>query len=62
MGDKDKSTAEVVDRKEGYYWIKFDGEWFIGNWSMQKWFLAEWSDPVTSDWFQEIDERQICRS
>ena len=60
--EDNKGAAEVVDRKEGYYWVKFDGDWYIGKWDMQKWFLSEWSNPVGSNWFTEIDERQICRS
>lgn len=40
MEDKDKGSAEVVDRKDGYYWVKFDGDcnWFIAEWDRGCWW------------------------
>lgn len=56
------SSAEVAERKEGYYWVNHEGDWYIGKWDMGKWFLSEWTHPVSDNWFIEIDEKQICRS
>jgi hypothetical protein len=56
-------------REEGYYWVKADGEWFIGeycydNWDNQnahEWYFCgnECSDDESE--LEEIDERQIKR-
>lgn len=65
-----KGAAEVVDRKEGYYWVKFEGEWVVAKYirfiSYRKliewWALPEEDGKIFSSEIQEIDERQICRS
>lgn len=64
--ENNKGAAEMVDRKEGYYWVKetkhsdFEiARWWTkeGNWTMN---YSEW-ERYDED-FSEIDERQICRS
>ncbi len=65
MGEN-KGAAEVVDRKEGYYWVKYRGqfivvEYIIGiteNW----WKIMDSENYYLDENFEEIDERQICRS
>jgi len=48
-----------MERQEGYYWVKHDGDYYIGKWEMKKWFLAEWSHPVSDSWFEFINENRI---
>lgn len=66
--EDNKSAAEVVDRKEGYYWVRTWDKWTIaeyhfingsGYWIEFNGAEGSWSDD--NDFF-EIDERQICRS
>jgi len=67
--EDNKSAAEVVDRKEGYYWIKVnsDSEWEIAMWNGEgrlfRWFTFIGTEcSYTEREVFEIDERQICRS
>lgn len=70
MEDKDKGSAEVVDRKEGYYWVKIGNDWTIGEYHISgsghnKWwslFTDETGCWSNNNDFNEIDERRICRS
>lgn len=67
--EKNKSAAEVVDRKEGYYWVKVndDSDWTVARWNGNN-GMFKWWTMICSDWtfndreLFEIDERQICRS
>lgn len=63
---ENKGAAEVVDRKEGYYWVKRNGAWHIGYYFIELgddwWSFPLISDIVKDEYFSEIDERQICRS
>lgn len=52
------------DRKTGYYWVKYDGEWQIAYWYQQVVGRWEWDHndrSRTDDEFEEIDEKQIIR-
>jgi hypothetical protein len=66
MEDKDKGSAEMVDRKEGYYWVRYTkseefeaAKWWPkeGNWTRNNYEWEFWDEDL-----YEIDERQICRS
>jgi len=64
--EENKGFAEVVERKDGYYWVKFNGTWHIAYYFIE--FGDDWwsfpliADIVKDEYFSEIDERQICRS
>jgi len=68
--EDNKVTAEVADRKEGYYWVRIGGVWEVAKYYVSNGVLGNywstfgehegcWSN---DDDFNEIDERQICRS
>jgi hypothetical protein len=63
MGE-DKSSAEVVDRKNGFYWVRttYLDIWSVAEWSDGVWLTTGWSDRWNDSDLYEIDERQICRS
>lgn len=42
-------------RKEGYYWVKSNGYWYIDEWSTGRWVDAP------KQGYDEIDENQIVR-
>lgn len=60
--EKDKVTAELVDRKDGYYWVKYSGSFIIAEYFNGYWFTFGDEDVINDSDFEEIDERQICRS
>lgn len=61
MGDS-KGSAEVVDRKEGFYWVRFNGYFIVAEWQSGQWWTIESEDAFMDEHFEEIDERRICRS
>ena len=61
--ENNKGAAEVVDRKEGYYWVRLkEGYWIIAEWESEQWWTIVSDDVFLDKHFEEIDERQICRS
>ncbi len=63
--EDNKGAAEVVDRKQGYYWVNIWNDYF----EVMKWVSKEkhWErigieDIYDDSDFKWIDERQICRS
>jgi hypothetical protein len=63
MDNKIISSAEMVDRKEGYYWVKYNNESEIAYWEASQHWTRIGSGSCWRDVdFEEIDERQICRS
>ena len=46
-------------RKEGYYWCKISGHWFIFTW-YKNWYDGK-ENTYHDDDFEEIDERRIER-
>jgi hypothetical protein len=61
--EDNKGAAEVVDRKEGYYWVKRNGVFEIAKWDIGSWWgLINDDASYFDNDFSEIDERQICRS
>lgn len=55
-------------RKEGYYWVNYEGKWVIGNYIkipvIEKyfWFLLADEQNYTDYHFIEIDETPITRN
>lgn len=52
-------------RQPGYYWVKIDGQWMIGEFKTDSWYFC---DPMMDypgghdgDDFEEIDEGRIER-
>lgn len=61
--EDNKGSAEVVDRKEGFYWCKYqDGPFVVCEWWQGAWLIPGSDENYDDIWFQEIDERQVCRS
>ena len=56
----------VIDmREQGYYWIKWDGDWFVSYYTKPH-YEGEYTwqvgiDGFTDDELEEIDERRIVR-
>jgi hypothetical protein len=56
-------------RSEGYYWVKYDGNWTICQWYVTTgragnrgmWFMPGDETDREDDYFDEIDENQIVR-
>jgi hypothetical protein len=50
-----------MSRKEGYYWVKFKGQWEVANWnsSYSIWKTAGCNYYFRDDEFDEINETQI---
>jgi len=57
-----------MERKQGYYWVKeissseHEGRWIIAQWINIGWQIMTHSCLLSDFDFEEIDERQICRS
>lgn len=60
--EDNKCSAEVVDRKEGYYWVMYGSDWIICRYLNGKWYDCGYEGEMEDYDFNEIDERQICRS
>lgn len=51
-------------REEGYYWVKYKGDWVIAEWaklSKPCWFITGYNDVIPLNLITEIDERRIVR-
>lgn len=50
-------------RKEGYYWVKYLGEWTLGKFQkgLYSWYLIGHEEYFKDGHFDEIDENQIVR-
>lgn len=56
-----------MKRTPGYYWVKYNGEWTVGQYTLDK--VGKWGLPSSfyDNWwvedsdFEEIDERRIER-
>ena len=66
--EENKGATEVVERKRGYYWVKeisssaHEGRWIIAQFISIGWQIMTHSCLLSDFDFEEIDERQICRS
>lgn len=53
-----------MERKEGFYWVNFDGDWIIAKWSDGFWAIGGFNDEYFfqeyfDDDFIAIDESEI---
>lgn len=58
------SKLNFMDRKDGFYWVKFENEaWEIGKWNsqFQHWWLTEADDVFKDFEFEKVDENQILK-
>lgn len=65
--------TDSVERKEGYYWVRVGEDWTIAEYTTngctktkckrcRYWTIMNYEMEYQDDNFDEIDERQICRS
>lgn len=53
---------EKKARKDGYYWIKFQGTWIVGNWTQAHDFFIvcfDSDEAVSEEECDEIEEKQL---
>jgi hypothetical protein len=74
IANKNMETSLVdksKNRKSGFYWIKYNGSWLVGEWNSfdedlgfgwGDWYIASYDRSLDDSRFEEIDERQIIRS
>jgi len=48
-------------RKDGFYWVRQSSQWVILEWNGNYWWMFASDTPISEDYFDEIDERQIVR-
>jgi hypothetical protein len=50
-----------MERKEGYYWVKYNIDWEIGHWNttIDKWTLTDVYDTFGEEEMDEINENRI---
>jgi hypothetical protein len=48
-------------REPGYYWVKWDGNWRIGEYCQGDWYLTQHLSHLNDIDFDEIDENRIER-
>lgn len=62
--EKNKGAAELVDRKEGYYWVRMYDNFVVAKYNpvTEGWYIINGDKHYSDSDFKEIDERQICRS
>lgn len=51
----------MIEREDGYYWVKFDGEWVIAEWTDSRWISAHHSrrGGICSHEITEIDDVKL---
>lgn len=68
MEDKNSGSAQVEERKEGFYFVKelssseYKGTWIIAKWNGSFFTISGLYAKFDVFDFEEIDERQICRN
>lgn len=50
-----------TERKPGYYWVRCGKEWEIEQWTIEGWICPDYFNPLTDEYWDEIDERPITR-
>ncbi len=50
-----------MKRKNGYYWVRYNGEWIVGEFYSGHWGLTFFSRWLYDKDFTKIDERKIVR-
>jgi hypothetical protein len=48
-----------MERKDGYYWVKYDGHWTIGRFRFERWELVGYADKFDSEDFDSISSSPI---
>lgn len=50
-----------MEREDGYYWIKTEGDWAVAQWSWDVWYLPGLDYHIRPETIEEIDERRVVR-
>lgn len=50
-----------MERVEGFYWVKYEGEWIIAEYDMNEWYKTGVENFYEDSHLDEIDERRIER-
>jgi len=60
---KNRIIRSIIERKEGYYWVKYDGKWEIVFYNIDEMKFERHMDDcyVSDEEFDEIDENIISR-
>lgn len=48
-----------MDRQEGYYWVRYDGEFEIALWKHNVWYMIESPYKYSDSDFEHINEVRI---
>jgi len=48
-------------REQGFYWVKWCGEWKIGEYAQGDWYLTQCLSYLSDADMEEIDENKIER-
>ena len=53
----------MIEREDGYYWVKFAGEWVVAEWVQvcAMWFIPQETYGSPNLCIEQIDERRIVR-
>lgn len=48
-----------MERQEGYYWVKMDGDFIIAEWAYKRWYIINYEMDYTDSCFDFINENRI---
>ena len=53
----------MSEREDGFYWVKFNGEWVVAEWVQvcAMWFVPQETGEFPNLCIEQIDERRIVR-
>ena len=52
---------DKIQRKQGYYWVRYLSLWHIAEWNGRGWFVSGETQEVPDEFWKEIDEKEITR-
>lgn len=56
----------MTEREDGFYWVKYHGEWIICYWKNDGFYSGftgyGWYEPEEENKFDEIDERRLVKN
>ncbi|WP_395443586.1 hypothetical protein [Caulobacter sp. UC70_42] len=45
----ERRTPEQIAREPGFYWVKFDGEWSVDQWTGREWLMVGSEETTSAD-------------
>jgi hypothetical protein len=48
-----------MEREAGYYWVKFDGKYFIAEYKYSEWYVCGCSSGFNDSYFTWISDKPI---